>query len=64
MPELITYRCSRCRKLMRMELGHGGDRCPICEVPGSFLQTIARVSERMRREHERALGSEKKARSA
>jgi hypothetical protein len=41
---MTIYRCNRCRKQIEMERGHGGELCPVCETPGSYLTAVEKVS--------------------
>lgn len=52
-PSDVTLRCRSCRQLLRGPSTMHGDRCPVCDT--GRLEVIARVTERMVREHEEAM---------
>ena len=54
-PDDVNLRCRACRKLMCGPSLTAYTRCPLCEV--GTLEVVARVTARMEREHETAIGA-------
>ena len=55
--KMITYRCDHEKRLIEGVLGLEGNLCPYCDT--GHLHTIARVTNRMRAEHETALEADR-----